>query len=330
MLRAISGQSAPVDVSGAAHAAALGEAVWIDLIAPTEEERSEVERVTKLLVPAQSDIAEIESSSRLAVHDDVLTLSTPMISKGQGTELVVSPLGFVVSRERLLTVRYGRSVVFDNFGADWRIKKENGHPDGCGGMVPFLGLLEAMVDRLADLLEKTGGEMEALSAQVFVPPSGDHPSRQRDAVLRRALSEVGRMGTLISHVRDGLLGVGRIVRFVREVSAAWLHDGEATRLKTLERDVASLNDYDAQLTNKVQFVLDAILGFISIQQNNAFKVLTVVSIVGIPPTFVASLYGMNFKNMPELNWAYGYQYGLCVIALSIIVPVLWFKRRGWF
>ena len=130
-------------------------------------------------------------------------------------------------------------------------------------------------------------------------------------------------------MRDGLLGVGRIVRFVFETGIAWLHETEQRRLKTLERDITSLNDYDTQLTGKIQFLLDATLGFINIEQNNTIKVLTVVSIVGIPPTFVASLYGMNFKNMPELNWAYGYQYGLGLIALSIVVPLVIFWRKGW-
>jgi magnesium transporter len=186
-----------------------------------------------------------------------------------------------------------------------------------------------VVDRLADMLEHTGAALETLSKNVFVPPEGDHPARARAAFLRGALTQVGRLGTLISHIRDGLLGVVRIVRFVGETAAAWLHEAELRRLKVLERDVVSLNDYDTQLTDKVHFILDAVMGFINIEQNNIFKVLTVVSIVGIPPTFIASLYGMNFKNMPELSWTYGYYYGLALIAASILVPVVWFRRKGW-
>jgi magnesium transporter len=329
MLRAVSGQSPPIDIAGTVHGAALQSAIWIDLIDPTETERAEVERITGLRVPAASEIAEIESSSRLAERDGVLTLSTPMISRGADGHLDVAPTGFVVARDRLLTVRYRPSLVFDQFASDWRRADRAPQPQFCGGMQPFLGLLEAMVDRLADMLEHTGAELETLSKNVFVPPEADHPARARAAFLRGALTQVGRLGTLISHIRDGLLGVVRIVRFVGETAAAWLHEAELRRLKLLERDVVSLNDYDTQLTDKVQFILDAVMGFINIEQNNIFKVLTVVSIVGIPPTFIASLYGMNFKNMPELNWEYGYYYGLALIAASILVPVVWFRRKGW-
>src|SRR5207302_5405960 len=102
------------------------------------------------------------------------------------------------------------------------------------------------------------------------------------------------------------------------------------RFKTLRQDIASLADYDAHLTNKVQFLLDAVLGLINIAQNGIIKVLTVVSVVGVPPTLVARMYGMNFKNMPELEWCWGYPYALALIGLSAVLPLLWFRRRGWF
>ena len=180
------------------------------------------------------------------------------------------------------------------------------------------------------MLEHLGAELDTLSAAVFqrgAETTG--PSRRRDEFLQRTLADIGQRGERVSHLRDSLLGVGRIVRFVQETAAGWLHENEQRRLKTIERDITSLNDYDVQMTGKIQFLLDATLGFINIEQNNTIKVLTVVSIVGIPPTFVASLYGMNFKNMPELGWTYGYQYGLCLIGLSILVPLIIFWRRGW-
>jgi magnesium transporter len=102
------------------------------------------------------------------------------------------------------------------------------------------------------------------------------------------------------------------------------------RMKTLQQDVASLDDYKTHLSDKVQFLLDAMVGLIGIAQNDVFKVLTIVSIVGIPPTLIAGIYGMNFKGMPEYDWAWGYPYGLAVIALSAIIPLAWFKWRGWF
>ena len=112
-------------------------------------------------------------------------------------------------------------------------------------------------------------------------------------------------------------------------TADGLPGGQKPRLETLAADIRSLTDYDAHLSNKVQFLLDATLGLISIEQANIIKVLTVVSVVGVPPTFFASMYGMNFKYMPELDWVWGYPYALTLILISAVAPLLWFRRRGW-
>ncbi len=326
MLRAMTGKAAPIELEGDRASADLAaSALWIDLVNPTEAEREEVELATGLPVPDRAAVAEIENSSRLVERNGVLTLTTPMVSRGSSGDLAVAPIGFVVTTGRLLTLRYADSLVFDRFAAHFRLD------DGkASGMLPFLGLLEALVDRLADVLELLGAELDDVSVKLFGRATGGSaPSRRRDAFLQKTLADVGRHGAHVSQVRDGLLGIGRIVRFVGESATGWLHESEQRRLKVLERDITSLSDYDAQLTNKIQFLLDATLGFINIEQNNIIKVLTVVSIVGIPPTFIASLYGMNFKNMPELNWTYGYQYALSLIALSIVLPLFIFWRRGW-
>ena len=325
MLRAMTGKAPPIELEADRASADLAaSALWIDLVDPTEAERTEVERATGLPVPDRAAVAEIENSSRLVERNGVLMLTTPMVSRSSSGELAVAPIGFVLTAGRLLTLRYAGSVVFDRFAEHFRVD------DGKNsGMLPFLGLLEALVDRLADVLEMLGAELDDVSLKLFGRAAGSAPSRRRDAFLQRTLADVGRHGAHVSQLRDGLLGVGRIVRFVGESAKGWLHETEQRRLTTLDRDIASLSDYDAQLTNKIQFLLDATLGFINIEQNNTIKVLTVVSIVGIPPTFIASLYGMNFKNMPELNWTYGYAYALSLIALSIVVPLMIFWRRGW-
>ena len=152
--------------------------------------------------------------------------------------------------------------------------------------------------------------------------------RSNDA-LHRTLIEVGNAGERLSQIRGSLLGLQRIVPFVSEPQRDWISNNVRSRLKTAQTDLLSLTDYETHLSDKVQFLLDAVLGFISTRQNDIFTVLTVVSVVGIPPTLVAGIYGMNFKNMPELDWAYGYQFGLAMIVLSTIVPILWFKWRGW-
>jgi len=326
MLRAMSGQAPPLALDNdRASAAAITRALWIDLENPTEAERAEIERCTGLRVPDRSEIAEIENSSRLVNQNGVLILSTPMIGRDARGALTIGPIGFVVGPDRLITIRYAASMVFDRFAEHWRADDQ---PQS--GMQPFLGLLEALVDRLADGLEQLGAELDKISDETFQRGAENTgPSRRRDAFLRATLADIGRKGTHISQQRDALLGIGRIARFVQETAITWLPETDQHRLKTVDRDIMSLNDYDTQLTNKIQFLLDATLGFINIEQNNTIKVLTVVSIVGIPPTFIASLYGMNFKNMPELGWTYGYEWGLSLIALSILIPLLVFWRKGW-
>ncbi len=303
--------------------AAAHAAVWLDLLSPTEAEHSFAELATGLLIPARADIAEIETSSRLAESAGVLTLSTPMVAPGADGHLAATPLGFVMTETRLITLRYGENPLFNSFAARY---VPGPAPRGAEAL---LGLLEAMVDQLADYLEHTGGTLEKISAHLFDRSLRNAGSgRRRDALLRNTLTDIGRLGDVIGMLRDALLGLGRIVRYIHE-TALFLTETERRRLKTQTQDIVSLTDYDTQLSNKVQFVLDATLGFINIEQNNGIKVLTVVSLVGIPPTLVASIYGMNFEHMPELHWAWGYQYALLLIACSVVLPLAWFRWRRW-
>ena len=299
--------------------------VWVDLLNPTDQERSAAERLTGLRVPAEADLAEIESSSRLSSEGKTLSLSTPMIYRAADGLSKVAPLGFVLSPEHLMTVRFADLPMFDQFA-----ERFVGSPAQSCSVAAFLGLLEAIVDRLADILEHVGGDLDALSRRVFRPERGGTPNAARtDMQLRATLRTVGTAGERVSNIRDSLLGVNRIVLYTDDTAADWIPAHLRPRFKTLRQDIASLSDYDVQLTNKVQFLLDATLGFINIEQNNGIKILTVVSVVGVPPTLMASIYGMNFKMMPELEWHYGYAYGLTVIILSGVLPFLWFKRRGW-
>jgi len=198
----------------------------------------------------------------------------------------------------------------------------------------FAGLIEAIVDRIADVLEHTAAELDTLSHRLFRsgPIDGSkHRRPAREAAdLRVILRRVGASGDLASKIRDGLLGLARMVPYVESLGAAWLPEAMKPRFETMRHDIASLSDYDTHLVNKVQLLLDATLGLINVEQNDIIKVLTIVSVVGVPPTLVASMYGMNFKDMPELSWAWGYPYGLALIAISAVAPLLWFRWRGWF
>jgi magnesium transporter len=303
--------------------------IWIDLLKPEASEVEFVEKTSGLRVPSLDELSEIESSSRLRARDGALYLSAPLIYRPEPDQPLSTPVGFVLTRDRLITVRFAEIPSFTSF-ADRAIPPDGPRITSAG---IFTELMEAIVDRLADALEHSASELDSLSHRLFRAGPEGPLSRRRsigEADLRVILRRVGHNGDLASKIRDSLLGIARIVPFVSTIAADWLPPELKPRLETLRQDVASLNDYDAHLLNKVQLLLDATLGLINIDQNNIIKVLTIVSVVGVPPTLVASMYGMNFEHMPELHWAWGYPYGLALIAFSAILPLLWFKWRGWF
>jgi magnesium transporter len=302
--------------------------VWIDLVVPTTEEAAFIERTTGLHVPTREELSEIETSSRLRAENGVLYLSMPAVFRRDG-QPVTTPLGFVLSANHLITVRFEPLPAFETFKTEIKIP-QNVHPSSSGA---FAGLLETIVDRMADVLEQVGGELDTVSHLVFRPKQQSdakkRPARAEND-LRETMRAIGRAGDLISKIRDSLMGIGRIVPYTLGHCMAWMPSEVRPTLETLRMDVVSLNDYDGYLTNKVQFLLDATLGLINIEQNNIIKVLTVVSVIGVPPTLVASWYGMNFKHMPELDWVYGYPYVMVIALLSAVLPIVWFRVRGWF
>jgi magnesium transporter len=234
------------------------------------------------------------------------------------------PLGFVLTPDILVTVRYCDIHAFPDVQATLIRNQVN-----CSSAAVFASLLEAMVDFTADRLELIGTDLGAVSQRVFGSKAQPLPQRQRvNSAMHHNLISVGQTGEHLSRIRESLLGLERIASFTAE-TATWLGADIQARLKTIRRDLTSLSDYESHLSGKTQFLQDAILGFINTQQNDIFKVLTIVSVVGVPPTLIASIYGMNFHNIPEYQWKYGYQWGLGVIALSIILPILWFKWRKW-
>jgi magnesium transporter len=229
----------------------------------------------------------------------------------------------VLSRDLLLTIHYTPLRSFEVVAA--KSSSENGRTS----VETFAALIDEMVDLSADVLEEIAAELDALSPVIFPRLTKGHRHLKSNEALRDVLTEVGHAGERMSRIRDVLLGLQRIVPFVSGTDREWIPQKIQIRLKTAQNDLLSLTEYETHLSDKVQFLLDAVLGFINTTQNDIFRVLTIVSVVGIPPTLVASMYGMNFKNMPELSWAWGYQYGLALIVLSIVLPILWFKWKRW-
>lgn len=312
------------------HAEAAKGAVWFDLEDPTSDEYAFVTRHTGLSLPSHADLTEIENSARLSANGPVLTMSMPIVTR-VGDSLKASACGFVLAPDRLVTLRFAPSMVFHRFPEQ---ANDIGTPGEAHSAFIFAGLLEAIVDRQADVLETLRHELDELSHQVFHHRLG---SKGRDKGLRRRNAEaelqailvtLGRDYDTISFLRDSQLGVARIAPYVEGV-AAWIPKPVIRRLQSVRSDISSLNEFSTHLTDKVQFLLDATLGLINIAQNTLIKVLTIVSIVGIPPTLIAGIYGMNFKDIPELSWSFGYGYAWAVMILSAVLPLLWFRKKGW-
>lgn len=308
----------------AAGAPGGGKTCWIDLLQPTPEEEERIASEYGLRVPSRAALEEIESSSRLRAEGRTLTLSMPLAVTQERADPLPAPLGFILSPSLLVTVRFTDLPAFADVRA--RLDKSGEPVDSTAA---FAALIERMVDYRADLLEGISAEVGAVSKRAFAQHMPPTRRAVVDGALREMLSAVGAAGDRLSEIRESLLALQRIVGFACERAHDWMRPEIRARLATAREDLASLSDYESHIWGKIQFLLDAILGFINTDQNDIFKVLTIVSVVGIPPTLIASMYGMNFHNMPELSWRYGYQFGLTLILASTILPILWFKWRRW-
>jgi magnesium transporter len=299
-------------------------AAWIDLLHPTSEERASVEGGYGIGLPSREELSGVELSSRISLKDGVLYLSMPTVSHMIELEHAPSPLGFVLSKNLLVTIRYAQLYAFDTVAE--RCAKGEGI---LSSVEAFTALVDEMVELSADLIERIAADLDEVSRGVFSKLGKQKHVTRSNEELRGVLTSVGNAGERLSRIRDGVLGLQRIVPFVAGVEQDWIPANVRARLRATQSDLTSLAEYETHLSDKAQFLLDAVLGFINTKQNDIFQVLTVISIVGIPPTLVASIYGMNFKNMPELSWAWGYPYSLAVILLSGILPIVWFKWRRW-
>src|SRR5215469_13384334 len=303
-----------------------GRTVWVDLRNPTDADIGQACTVYSLDIPPRAQLEEIEFSSRLQYEDGVFTISVPVTPPNKdGGEDTTSPLGFVMTKDMLVTIRFANLHTFDAIIA--RVARR---PRSAADI--FLVIIEALVDYNADRLEELRAQALAISRRIFHKEMRDwqrNKVAQVNRMLRDTLVEIGDMSERLSHIRDTLLVLQRAVPFVAEHGDGWLEERVKVRLKIAASDIQSLTEYGEHLTDKLHFLLDADLGFIATEQNDLFKVLTIASVVGIPPVLVAGIYGMNFHFIPELGWSWGYPYGLALIVISGLLPLWWFKWRGW-
>ncbi|GAA4118349.1 magnesium/cobalt transporter CorA [Aminobacter aganoensis] len=298
--------------------------VWADLLNPTREEEAAVEQLLGVGVPTREEMEEIEISSRLYVEDGAYFMTATLPSQADSDFPVMSPVTFVLRRNLLVTIRYHEPKAFLSFP----LRAEKAAIGCTTGETILVGLLEAIVDRLADVLERVSRDVELLSKDIFNPTATKASKRDRD--FQMILKGIGRKESLTSNMRDSLTSLQRVAGFLANATGQAKNGKDAkARVKTLSRDVASLTDHASFLSQKITFLLDATLGMINIEQNGIIKIVSVAAVVFLPPTLVASIYGMNFDGMPELRWMLGYPMALGLMVISAILPFWWFRRRGW-
>jgi magnesium transporter len=305
--------------------------VWIDLLRPTREEDALVESALGITVPTREEMQEIEASSRLYSEDGAHFMTAVVLhqkeSEPSQTMLqvpLITAMTFILAGNRLVTVRYEEPRAVSMFVQRAQKKDAN-----CmSGVAALIGLIETIIDREADRTERIALEVDRLGQSIFDTKGGQATRSRRHDV---AIKSIGREGELTSRSRDSLSSLDRVLTFLSSIMAE-RNDDKALRgrVKTASRDVSSLSTHIDAIANKIQFLLDATLGMISIEQNKIIKLFSVASVALMPPTLIASIYGMNFKAMPELQWPYGYPMALTLMVISAIVPFVYFKRRGWF
>ena len=302
-------------IPGNATDAAATAVVWYDLVDPNDEEIRSVEQSCGMTLPSRAALGSIELSSRIGVSDDVLRLIVPYFSHDD--DAPPSPVGFLLAPHCLVTLRYAASPAFDL--AATRVA----HTPSMTAAGILTTILEAAIATSADRLQHVSSETGKLSTSIFGQP------HRRSGVLRRMLTEVGQQEGRLTRMRLSATGLHFIVLFLHDCGNPAFDKALHQRIVAVRKDLEVLAEFDSQLTDKLQFLLDAVLGFINIDQNDVIKLLTVASVVSAPPMILAGIWGMNFKNMPELGWPYGYAFALVAITLSVVLPLLWFKRRGW-
>lgn len=297
--------------------------VWIDLLNPTKEEDAFVEKQLGISIPTRAEMREIEVSNRLYYENGAYYLTAFIVYNLDAPMPATSTVTFILTRNRLVTVRYAEPKAFPFFVS--RVEKE---ALPCNGAATILaGLLETIVHRQADLIERIQDEVEKTAQGIFEIKGGQQTRNRRLDLLLKA---IGKEGDITSRAQESAVSLDRVMTFFANAVRERNDDTRILqRIETIQRDIASLMEHMRFLTNRVMFLLDATLGMINIEQNQIIKIFSVLAVALMPPTLVGTIYGMNFRHMPELDWIGGYPMALVLMVISAMLPFYYFRRRGW-
>ncbi|WP_088342960.1 MULTISPECIES: magnesium transporter CorA family protein [Rhodomicrobium] len=306
----------------------FGKATWIDLQDPTAEEEVTVEQTLGLNIPTREEMRQIEESSRIYEEHGGLFMTGIVIAGISERRPVRAEVMFVVTPQHLVTIRYSDPLPFQTFQQKCARKPE----DHATSDLLFVSLVEQIVQRVADVLEKVTADLDGVAHELFGDlndSQGGAKALQPHIDLQRVVRKLGHFSALLAKLGESLLSFSRVLAFFQQSTEEWLQKSAKAKAKSLTRDITSLSEYSARLASQIGHLQDATFNLLNIEQSRIIKVFSIAAVVFLPPTLVATIYGMNFKYMPELNWALGYPFALILMVISAIVPIYWFKRSGW-
>jgi magnesium transporter len=290
--------------------------LWVDLLAPSRQEEAILERELALQLPSREEMSEIEISSRLYQENGAQFMTATLLLHADTIAPSTEPVTFILTAQRVVTIRFADPKPFQSYSAQVQRQFDT----AATGEDILVGLLDAIIDRIADLLERVQHDMNEVSLKIFSREKTDY-----EEVLRM----IGLAEGLTSRARESLVSMGRVVSFLSRPGQQKHNKARTGALKTLSRDVMSLSDHSSFLANNINFMLNTALGMSNIEQTDIIKIFSVMAVVFMPPTLIASIYGMNFKMIPELGLEFGYPMSLVMMVISGVLPYVYFKSRGW-
>jgi len=300
-----------------------GNCVWIDLLQPTPEEDRFLEEVLMVDIPTRAEMREIEPSNRFYQEKGAYFMTASIVYNIEAPVPSTTPVTFILAGDRLVTVRYAEPKAFPLYMQ----RVDKGNAQCATGAAIMMGLLEALIHRKADLIERMQDEVDRLAQAIFDLKGGQQTRNRRYDVL---LKGTGKAGAINARAEESATSLNRLLHFLAQAMRERGDDPRVRqRIKAAHRDINSLMDHARFLSGRITFLLDATLGMISTEQNQIIKLFSVMAVILLPPTLVATVYGMNFNNMPELHWYYGYPVALVLMGISAVVPYIYFRRKGW-
>ncbi len=297
-------------------------AVWVDVLDPTEEEERKIELRFGIDVPTHLDINYVEPTESLYAAKGARYLTAQIIPNADGPASLAR-VTFILTGTSIISVRYQRSDAFELFSR----RLANSDAETITHETILAGLINTIVDRIAHNIVKTDQSLEALSTSIF---GINETAENHDKLFKKVLRALGEQSQRISNIRESLVSLERVLLFLLpEYQSARIPVQLRDDVRATLRDLQSLEEHATFQSQKLQFLLDTTLGLINLEQSHIIKLFSVLAVIFMPPTVIASIYGMNFKYMPELDWRFGYPLALFLMVLSSFLLYMYFRWKRW-